>query len=340
MKYLISLIFISNVLFSGENQKIVMEHHGQDRHYLIYTPTKNIQPPTKILIGLHGYGGSASGFERETTGGFNKMADRYNFIAVYPQGSYFFEKSFFRGTITENYVSSWNDLTGSKTKTPNGETCAIDAVVYPKYENCIGTDAGRCAWTSCGDDIGFIKNIIISVKEQFNINEIYVVGMSNGGKMAHALACEFPDLIKGIINVVGSPQYGLACKPKGPVNYVIYAGLKDNVVPPFDVVSFDKYFYTPVNDILNNWSSSFNCSEILSIPNDDNDFIQEKIYSGCDKNVKIISLLNMEGGHSWPGSNDNAGFCRTNIQNEINIELCKNKDNSWGNQFLLERLFN
>ena len=333
------LIFISNSVCSNEVQKVDLIYNGEERQYLIYSPISNKESPNKIVIGLHGYTGSASGFEIETTGGFNLMADKYNFIAVYPQGSYFFEKSLFRGEITSNYISSWNDLTGSKTKTPNGETCAVDAVVYAKYENCIGTNAGRCAWTSCGDDIGFIKDIILSVKDKFDIDDIYVVGMSNGGKMAHALGCEYPDLIKGVINVVGSPQYGLACKPKGPVNYIIYAGFKDDVVPPFDVVSFDKYFYTPLTDIVNNWKTSFNCTNLESNTINTHNLIQEKIHTGCDDDVKIISLLNMDKGHSWPGSEDNAGFCRSNLQSEIDIQLCESKSNLWGNEFLLERLF-
>ncbi len=53
---------------------------------------------------------------------------------------------------------------------------------------CEGTDAGRCAWASCGNDIGFIKKIIDDVKEKYNLNKIYLVGMSNGGMMAHAFA--------------------------------------------------------------------------------------------------------------------------------------------------------
>ena len=83
--------------------------------------------------------------------------------------------------------------------------------------------------------------------------------MSNGGKMAHALACEFSKDISGVINVVGSPQNGLACEPKTPINYIIYAGAEDKVVPPFNVVSFDKYFYTPVSTLVNKWTTSFNC---------------------------------------------------------------------------------
>ena len=45
------------------------------------------------LVGLHGYTGSASGFEKETTGIFNLSAEKYNFIGIYPQGFYFHNDS-------------------------------------------------------------------------------------------------------------------------------------------------------------------------------------------------------------------------------------------------------
>ena len=336
--FLLFIISISFYVQSNEMERFDLNYQNENRHFLMYVP-KSDKKINKILIGLHGYTGSASGFEMETTGGFNKSADKYNFIAVYPQGSFFYENSYERGQISSNYVSSWNDLTGSKTKTPIGETCATDAVMYPKYPNCKGTDAGRCAWTSCGDDVGYIKNIIDMVKKKFNIDDVYIVGMSNGGKMAHALGCAFGNEIKGIINVVGSPQYGLACKPKDPVNYIIYAGNKDFVVPPFDIVSHDKYFYTPVNNITEEWSKTFACKNKKSIKYDKNDLIHEEIFSNCSDNVSVISLVNMDKGHSWPGTKESAGFCKTDSQKEINLDSCKHIDNEWGNDFLLEKLF-
>ena len=36
-------------------------------------------------------------------------------------------------------------------------------MIYPKYPNCKNNN--RCSWTSCSDDIGFIKNIIDLTKE-------------------------------------------------------------------------------------------------------------------------------------------------------------------------------
>ena len=334
------LLLISLCLQSDEMTRFDVVYDNENRHYLVYIPQNNKKKITKIVIGMHGYTGSASGFEMETTGGFNESADKHGFIAIYPQGLFFYEKMYEKGKVSSNYISSWNDLTGSKTKTPIGETCADDAVMYPKYPNCKGTDAGRCAWTSCGDDIGFIKSIIDTVKNRYEITDVYVVGMSNGGKIAHALGCQYGDDIKGIINVVGSPQYGLACKPESPTNYIIYAGNKDYVVPPFNITSHDKYFYTPITDIVDEWTSSFNCKEKELYKHNKKDLIHEEVNFNCDNDVKIISLLNMDSGHAWPGTHESAGFCRSVNQKDIDLDNCTIINNEWGNDFLLNRLFN
>ena len=160
MKLLFSLVLITSLnIFSNDMIRVDIDFEGESRHYLIYEPTNDTKA-TSLVIGIHGYTGTASGFEKETTGGFNLSADKYNFIAVYPQGTYFYEDKPFGRFLNNTYVSSWNDLTGSKTKSKIGDTCAADAPEYPKFPNCKGTDAGRCAWASCGDDIAYLLSLI------------------------------------------------------------------------------------------------------------------------------------------------------------------------------------
>ena len=340
MKFILTFFLVISInIVSEDMTRVDVNFEGESRHYLMYKPSTDIKT-TSLVVGIHGYTGTASGFEKETTGGFNLSADKYNFIAVYPQGTYFYENKPFGRFLNNTYVSSWNDLTGSKTITPDGETCAADATPYPQFSNCEGTDAGRCAWASCGNDIGFIKKIIDDVKEKYNLNKIYIVGMSNGGMVAHAFACEYPDLLSGVLNVVGSPALGLGCEPKDPFNYIIYGGLKDDTVPPIDIVSWDKYYYTPINDITDRWSELFECKQKKSSSYDEFDEINESIYFDCKNGVKIVNLLNINQGHTWPGvNNSSAGNCRSSSQYDINFSECKQIVNKWGNDFLLERLF-
>lgn len=333
---LIIFLFLSLNVYSALHQEVELIYEDLNRSYLLYVPENIIEKEeTDLVIGLHGYTGTASGFETQTTGGFSKSADRYGFIAIYPQGLHFNSSQ----NDASTYISSWNDLAGSKTNTSSGEICAVDADIYPKYLNC--KNGGRCSWSSCNDDLGFVKRIIELTKNQYEIKNIYVLGMSNGGMMAQALACEYPSLFKGVVNVVGMQHKGLSCIPSEPVNFIIYGGLKDTTVPPIKIKSSDGYFYEPMNNTYNDWSSKFNCKTNSIIDFQFNDRFTKQVAENCDNNVKVISLLNLDRGHYWPGIKSSVGFCHTEDQSDMDYSICKfSTNNDWGNEFILDILFN
>ena len=95
MNKLLILLFLTLNLSSSVMNEISFEHEGERRSYLLYVPDNiNLDNENDLVIGLHGYTGTASGFEKETTGGFNVAADKYGFIAIYPQGAFFNENLF------------------------------------------------------------------------------------------------------------------------------------------------------------------------------------------------------------------------------------------------------
>ena len=55
-------------------------------------------------------------------------------------------------------------MTGSIGEGPKGDICDIDRDYYPYPPDCINPH--RCAWASCGDDIGFIEKVIDHHKNQ------------------------------------------------------------------------------------------------------------------------------------------------------------------------------
>ena len=330
----LTLFFLSIFISSESMMEYEIEHELISRSYLKYIPINvNLNNQVDLFIGLHGYTGTATGFEKQTTGGFNDAADKYKFLAIYPQGLYFNSIK----NDSSSFVSSWNDLAGSKTKTPNGEICAIDADIYPQYPNC--NAGGRCAWTSCSDDLGFIKKIIDRAKEDHKIRDIYLLGMSNGGMMAQALACKYPSIFKGVVNVVGMQQKDLSCIPDKPVNFIIYGSIKDTVVPPINIKASDGYFYEPMEDTFNAWSKEFECKYIQQSSFNLNDDFEKNIASDCKNNVQIISLLNKDAGHFWPGINRSVGFCYSLPQSNLDYSKCNfSVLNEWGNDFLINLL--
>ena len=113
MKFFIYLFLIFVPLLNSMD-KITLIHEGEERSYLIFMPSVK-KDSYELVIGLHGFTGSASGFEKETTGGFNLYAEEQGLIVVYPQGKYFYpsyEITNENGNkITQtSYSSSWNHL--------------------------------------------------------------------------------------------------------------------------------------------------------------------------------------------------------------------------------------
>ena len=334
MKFL-AIFFLSLFVSSESMTEYEIEHESIKRTYLKYIPVDiDLKNEVDLFIGLHGYTGTASGFEKQTTGGFNEAAEKYQFIAIYPQGLYF-------NSIENNsssFVSSWNDLVGSRTKTPNGEICSIDAYSYPQYPNC--SEGGRCSYTSCNDDLGFIKKVIDRAKADHKIRDIYLLGMSNGGNMAQALACKYPTIFTGVVNIVGMQHKDLSCIPDKPVNFIIYGAMKDTIVPPINIKSSDGYFYEPMRDTFNAWSEKFDCKFIKQLNFNLFDDFEKNIASGCKNNVQIISLLNRDKGHLWPGIDRSVGYCYSQPQSVLDYSKCNfSIFNEWGNDFLIKLLF-
>tara|TARA_Y200000002_G_scaffold42442_1_gene30804 strand:+ start:265 stop:1353 length:1089 start_codon:yes stop_codon:yes gene_type:complete len=331
----LAMLFLSLSVLSESMTEHAINHESINRTYLKYIPADlDLKNEVDLFIGIHGYTGTATGFEKQTTGGFNDAADKYKFLAVYPQGLYFNSVE----DDPSSFVSSWNDLAGSKTQTPNGEICAIDADIYPQYPNCSG--GGRCAWASCSDDLGFIKKIIDRAKEDHKIRDIYLLGMSNGGMMAQALACKYPSIFRGVVNVVGMQQKDLSCIPKEPVNFIIYGSVKDTVVPPINIRASDGYFYEPMEDTFNAWSKQFECKTFKKSDFNLYDDFEKNIASGCKSDVQVISLLNKDAGHFWPGIDRNVGFCYSPPQSNLDYSECNfSIANEWGNDFLINLLF-
>ena len=88
------VLFISFNVVSKDMVRVDLPYENEDRHYYIYTPNTKETNPIDLVIGLHGYTGTALGFERETTGGFNKAADDMALLLFIPKENFFIKKLF------------------------------------------------------------------------------------------------------------------------------------------------------------------------------------------------------------------------------------------------------
>ena len=289
-----SIMFSIFFLFSCSSNNSFLQDHSilhEDsmRTFYTYVPS-NIGTEMTLVVGLHGYTGSAKTFIRKGDANFNDFLEINNFIGTYPEG-----KSF---NANGRKFSSWNDLAGSIGQGPKGDICDIDRDYYPFPPDCINPH--RCSWASCGDDIGFIEKVIDHHKNKYDIKSVIVIGMSNGGMLAQAIGCKLAGKVDAIINIEGMQALGMSCIPDKPLTMVIYGAKNDTTVPPEDILASDGYFYEPMKNTVNDWKNAFNCSNSTKKQILNPAEITEEHFYDCNDGVTITSILDHNNDHDWP----------------------------------------
>ncbi|NCF99452.1 MAG: hypothetical protein GWP39_08085 [Planctomycetia bacterium] len=88
-------------------------------------------------------------------------------------------------------------------------------------------------FTTCDDDVAYLSLLISSLQSNYNIDSsrVHIVGHSNGGFMAHRMACERPDLLTSIVSVSGMTWSDPAnCTPNESVPVLQIHGTIDPVI--------------------------------------------------------------------------------------------------------------
>jgi polyhydroxybutyrate depolymerase len=94
------------------------------------------------------------------------------------------------------------------------------------------TDA-CCAFGQTVDDVAYLTAVIHDMQARFTVDpkRIFLVGHSNGGFMAHRMACDRSDLIAGIVSLAGAVWADTAkCTPTSKINVLQVHGTLDAVI--------------------------------------------------------------------------------------------------------------
>jgi polyhydroxybutyrate depolymerase len=108
-------------------------------------------------------------------------------------------------------------------------------VIHPNGLNSSWNGGDLC----CGpsqinnvDDEGFLRMVVAKTRRDACIDpkRVYATGISNGGAMAHLLACRAADVFAATAPVsMGNGT--VPCAPARPVSVVMYRGTNDRLVP-------------------------------------------------------------------------------------------------------------
>jgi len=244
-----------------------IEVDGLDRRYVMHVPATQPTAPRPVVLAFHGGASNPDGMVRLT--GLNDLADREDFVAVYPAGT-----GRFRALLT------WNA----------GACCG-----YAKRQGI--------------DDVAFVEAVIADVRQATTIDprRIYATGMSNGAMLAYRLAAELPGTLAAIAPVAGSLEVGVPADAS-PTPVIHFHGTDDTHVPIDGGVGPDSLVGVPfqsVADSVGTWVRTNGCRPdpvVTTLPDlaDDGMRVERRDYRGCQAAVSLVVVGG--GGHTWPGT--------------------------------------
>ena len=185
------IILLLSLLPISQSQAADVLYPG-DRPFTLVLPS-NYQPstPAPLIIALHGY--TAESPYAQSYFALGKVADEKGILTVFPSGS-----------KDSNGYLFWN-------ATP--ACCNFDS--------------------STVDDEAYLLSIIDAVSKDHAVDpaRIYIIGHSNGGFMAHRMACNQSDRIAAIVSLSGTTfSNPKSCNPTSGVSVLQIHGTNDEVI--------------------------------------------------------------------------------------------------------------
>jgi polyhydroxybutyrate depolymerase len=246
---------------------------GARRTYLVHIPADyNPQQPLPLVVVIHGAFDTAYGMEKFS--GFSDLADRENFIVMYPNGM---------GIL--GFFQHWNA----------GHCC------------------GKAASDNV-DDVGFLVAAIEDVSARLEIDaaRIYMVGFSNGGMLAYRFAAERGDLLAAVAPLAASiggkpsaeaPEWRIP-NPIQPLSVITFHGLADDDIPYEGGVSLHRggtQTFWSVEKSVEFWVRHNGCNPKAATSDLNNGRVHIKSWEGCRNDTEVALYLIENWGHVWPG---------------------------------------
>jgi polyhydroxybutyrate depolymerase len=253
---------------------------GGTRSWHVHVPSGYVaSTPLPVLLGFHGGGQNAAGFEAMSL--LRAKSDAASFILVEPEGA-----PALNNQAPTFPFESWNA----------GNCCAASA-------------------TDDIDDVGFVRGILTTLASDvcFDASRVYATGFSNGAMFSYRLACEASDIIAAIAPVSGgSGQVDIddggadyfACNPTHPMPILDIHGTADTCYP-YDggLGALSGVIFEGVPVTVATWRERNGCDvdAAAAVASTQGEAMCEA-YS-CPSNGPITLCTIPGGGHYWPGGN-------------------------------------
>lgn len=149
-------------------------------------------------------------------------------------------------------------------------------------------------------DARFVREMVEHIRQGFRIDprRIYGNGFSNGGMLAHEIACVDPTLFTALAVNAGALMDSL-CAPKQGVPFLIIQGMQDPRMP-WNGGTFDGTYRMPVPELAAQIAARNGCSGKSAMISFEQGPATCRSYPGCAG--KEVTYCGVEGvGHQWIG---------------------------------------
>ena len=246
---------------------------GARRTYLVHVPPNySTQKPLPLVVVIHGAFDTAAGMEKYST--FSDLADRENFIVMYPNGMGIF-----------GLFQHWN------------------------AGHCCGKAANDDV-----DDVGFIAAAIddVRVRLQIDPDRIYMVGFSNGGMLAYRFAAERGDILAAVAPLAASiggrpsedaPQWRIP-DPVKPLSVITIHGLADDDIVYEGGVSLHRggtRTFWSVEESVGFWVRHNGCHPDAAATELNQGHVRVHTWGACSDDTEVVLYHIEDWGHVWPG---------------------------------------
>lgn len=162
-------------------------------------------------------------------------------------------------------------------------------------------NTGLCcggAQSSGVDDVGFARTVVqhVGLGSCIDSSRVFAIGMSNGGHMAHRLACEAADVFAGVASVAGVLTM-LQCNPSRPISVQQFHGTADSIVQYGGIGPG----FPGAEDMMQGWAARNGCAPVPNVTHQQGNSTCET-WTACDDGVEVTLCTVEGGGHCWPGN--------------------------------------
>nr|AYM54415.1 lipoprotein [Phaselicystis flava] len=186
----------------------------------------------------------------------------------------------------------------------------LDRYTWNATESCCGFNNPEA------NDVGYVLAMIDEIKAKHPIDEkrVFLLGHSNGGFMAHRLACDQASQFAGIVSLAGATYKNpKKCAASAPIAVLQVHGDDDGTIaydggPPIGVATLPPA--PGAEETVATWAAKNRCAEgpvageaIDLVTNLDGAETSKAAYEGCEANG-ATALWTIHGGPHVPKFND------------------------------------